>query len=88
MAEITITIQNQKGLHARATAKFVKIVDDYDCEMTVAKGDDVVDAGSIMGLLMLGAGIGSEITITAKGVDEEQALSDLSNLINRKFDEE
>ncbi len=88
MAEIKIIIQNKKGLHARATAKFVKVVDAYDCEMTVEKEGEVVDASSIMGLLMLGASIGSEITITANGEGEDQALAELTDLINRKFDEE
>lgn len=88
MAEIEITIQNKKGLHARATAKFVKIVDSYECDMTVIKDGESVDAGSIMGLLMLGAGMGSDIKITAHGEGEEDALAELADLINRKFDEE
>jgi len=86
--EQTITIQNKKGLHARAAAKFVKLVESHDAEIAVIKGDVSVGGQSIMGLLMLGASIGSEITIKSSGTQGEEALSALVSLINRRFDEE
>ena len=83
-----VEIINQKGLHARASAKFVKLASAYDATVTVTKDGTTVDAQSIMGLLMLGAGIGSTITIAAEGEDATAAMEALRDLISRRFDED
>ncbi|WP_374367505.1 HPr family phosphocarrier protein [Dongia sp.] len=81
-------IANQKGLHARAAAKFVKTSGAYNADIRVAKGEMDVSGGSIMGLMMLAAGIGSELEIQASGPEAKQAVDALIDLIERKFDEE
>jgi phosphocarrier protein len=81
-------IQNQKGLHARAAAKFVKVANAYDAEIRVVKGETDVEGRSIMGLMMLAAGIGCEIELRASGPGAGPALAALVDLIDRKFDEE
>jgi len=88
MKEIRLEIVNQKGLHARASAKFVKCAALFDCEITLTKDDTSVNGLSIMGLLMLGAGIGSHVIIRAEGPDEDGAIESLSQLINDRFGEE
>ncbi len=81
-------IQNQKGLHARAAAKFVKVANAYDAQIRVVKGETDVEGRSIMGLMMLAAGIGCEIELRATGPGAGPALAALVDLIDRKFDEE
>ena len=81
-------IQNQKGLHARAAAKFVKVANAYDADIRVIKGETDVEGRSIMGLMMLAAGIGCEIELRATGPGAGPALAALVDLIDRKFDEE
>ncbi len=81
-------IANQRGLHARAAAKFVKVAERFKAEITVARGDMKVSASSIMGLMMLAAGPGTEIKICGAGVDAEAAVDALTDLVKRKFDEE
>ena len=81
-------IGNQRGLHARAAAKFVKTAEAFTCEIMVVKDDMRVSARSIMGLMMLAATLGAEIKICAVGVDAVQAVDALSDLVKRKFDEE
>ncbi len=81
-------IKNQKGLHARAAAKFVKVANGFTADIRVAKGEMNVSGGSIMGLMMLAAGIGSELEIRASGRDAEAAIAALLDLIERRFDEE
>ena len=81
-------IQNQKGLHARAAAKFVKVANAYDADIRVVKGETDVCGRSIMGLMMLAAGIGCEIELRASGSGAVAALAALVDLIDRKFDEE
>ena len=92
MAEDTIiaelTIQNQKGLHARAAAAFVKTIENLDVTIEVEKQGQSVSGCSIMGLMMLGASKGSVIKISAQGKEKEKAIQDLSALINNKFGEE
>jgi phosphocarrier protein HPr len=88
MREIKLEILNQKGLHARASAKFVKCAAGFLSEITLTKDDQTVNGLSIMGLLMLGAGIGSQVTIRASGQDEDEALTALSQLINDRFGED
>lgn len=81
-------IANQKGLHARAAAKFVKTSGGFNADIRVTKGEMDVSGSSIMGLMMLAAGIGSELEIEASGPDAAQAVAALIDLIDRKFDEE
>ena len=87
MVETKLTIVNRRGLHARASAKFVKCAEAFQAEVLVCKDDDVVVATSIMGLMMLGASLGSEITLQATGPDAEDALAALTLLVEDKFDE-
>ena len=86
--KVKARIQNQKGLHARAAAKFVKIANGYDAEIRVIKGETDVSGRSIMGLMMLAAGIGCEIEMRAEGPGAGPVLAALVDLIDRKFDEE
>jgi phosphocarrier protein len=83
-----VTIRNQKGLHARAAAKFVKVVAGYDAEVEVEKGGQIVPGASIMGLMMLAATPGCEIEIRASGPQGEDCLAALVELVERKFDED
>jgi phosphocarrier protein HPr len=84
----TANICNTRGLHARASAKFVKLASSFESEIQVTRDGTTVDARSIMGLLMLGAGNGCAIDIAAEGADAEQAIEALLDLIARKFDED
>lgn len=81
-------ISNKRGLHARASAKFVKCLEEFDAKITVSKDGHVVGGTSIMGLMMLAAGNGSSIHISASGNDADAALAALKNLIDNKFGEE
>lgn len=83
-----LAITNQRGLHARASAKFVKCAEAFDAEITVTRDGMSVPATSIMGLMMLGAAIGTSIMVEAKGAQAEQALEALAQLVESKFDEE
>jgi phosphocarrier protein HPr len=83
-----IEIINERGLHARASAKFVKLASRFDAEIHVSKEDSTVDARSIMGLMMLAAGIGSTLEISAEGPEAEEALEGLCALIQQKFYED
>jgi len=80
-------IVNKKGLHARATAKFVQCAGRYDADITVSRCGETVGATSIMGILTLGAGIGSTVTIVAKGPEAQEALDALAALIADRFGE-
>ena len=83
-----IKIQNVRGLHARATASFVKIADTFRSEIFVTNKDGLrVSGKSIMGLLMLGAPLGSTLTLEAIGNDAEKALKALTELVDEKFGE-
>ena len=84
----TVRIVNARGLHARASAKLVKVASAFDAEIEVVKDGQAVDARSIMGLLMLGAGIGSDVEIRATGDDAQAALDAVVALIEARFDEE
>jgi len=84
----TVEIINERGLHARASAKFVKVASGFDAEVMVSREGQTVDARSIMGLMMLTAGIGSTIDIAAEGPEAEAALEALGALIANRFDEE
>ena len=83
-----VTIRNQRGLHARAAAKFVKTAEAYEAEIRVVKDETEVLGTSIMGLMMLAAGPGTEIDLRATGADADAALDALARLIDRKFDED
>ena len=83
----TVTIVNERGLHARAAAKFVKLLDAFDVTVTVERGGTAVDGRSIMGLMMFGAGPGTEIQLSAVGSDAAPAMAALTDLIARGFDE-
>ena len=88
-AETTIRIQNLKGLHARATAAFVKVAEKFSAQIDVEKdGEEPVSGKSIMGLLMLAVPLGEELKITADGDDAQEAINALTDLINNKFGEE
>ena len=83
----TANICNTRGLHARASAKFVKLASSFDSEIQVTRDGATVDARSIMGLLMLGAGNGSAVEICAEGSEAAEAVAALLDLVARKFDE-
>jgi len=83
-----VTICNQRGLHARAAAKFVKVAGSYQAEITVIKDDTEVPGGSIMGLMMLAASPGTEIELRGEGADAEAALEALTKLILDRFNED
>ena len=87
-ARRTVEIINKRGLHARASAKFVKLAADYDAEVTVTREGQSVDARSIMGLMMLGAGPGSTLELSAEGAEAEHALDALSALVAARFEED
>lgn len=84
----TVTIVNQRGLHARAAAKFVKLAGQFTAQVFVSKRGTEVSGLSIMGLMMLAAGPGSKLTILATGADAPQAIAEIEALVKRKFDEE
>src|SRR6476661_1280984 len=82
------TIQNRLGLHARPSAQFVKLCSRFRCDVWVEKDGEQVNGKSIMGLMMLAAGLGSKLKITCEGADGEKALTEIEGLIQRKFDED
>ena len=82
-----ITISNKLGLHARASAKLTKTAGGFPGNVWISKGDRRVNAKSIMGVMMLAAGIGSEVTLEADGDQEQAAIDALENLFNDKFGE-
>ena len=87
MIKTDTTITNKLGLHARASAKLTKLAGSFPCEVWMSKGERRVNAKSIMGVMMLAAGIGTEISIETDGADEQQAMEALLALINEKFGE-
>jgi phosphocarrier protein HPr len=84
----TVDICNERGLHARASAKFVKLAGGFDAEVTVTRDGQTVDARSIMGLMMLAAGPGCSIEIVADGPEARAAVDALAELVEGRFDEE
>jgi phosphocarrier protein len=82
------TITNQRGLHARAAAKFAKVAGGFDADVTVSRAGQSVSGGSIMGLMMLAASTGTDICIEATGPEAEAALDALCTLVADKFDED
>jgi phosphocarrier protein len=83
-----VPIVNERGLHARASAKFVKMASGFDAEIKVSRDGQTVDARSIMGLMMLAAGIGSTIEIVTDGPEASEALEALCDLVANRFDED
>lgn len=84
----SVTICNQRGLHARAAARFVKLAFEYDAEITVTKAGASVSGRSIMGLMMLAAGPGSTVDLSATGPDAARAIDALVALITGGFNED
>ena len=83
-----ITIVNKLGLHARAAAKFVQVASGFQAEINVYSDHKEVSGKSIMGIMMLAAGIGSSIEIKTIGADEDEAMTAIESLINNKFGED
>lgn len=83
-----LPITNKRGLHARASAKFVQMVEKFSADITVTRNGETVGGTSIMGLMMLAAGIGTSIMVTAKGPEAQEALDAISQLVIDKFGEE
>ena len=86
--ERRLRIVNTKGLHARASAKFVQMVEKFNAEVWVTRGSETVGGTSIMGLMMLAAGPGTTVTVSAKGPEAQAAVDALAGLIADKFNEE
>ena len=87
MIKTRTTISNKLGLHARASAKFTKLAGSFRCEVWMSKGERRVNAKSIMGVMMLAAGIGSNVEIETNGADEQAAMDGLLALVADKFGE-
>ncbi len=88
IARTEVEIVNERGLHARASAKFVKLSGAYQSSVQVTRDDQTVDAMSIMGLMMLAAGPGTTLTIEAEGPDADAAVEALKHLVESRFEEE
>jgi phosphocarrier protein len=82
-----LEICNKKGLHARASAKFVQTVDQFDAVVKVTRGNETVGGNSIMGLMMLSAGTGTKITVEATGKEAADVIEALAALVNGRFTE-
>ena len=87
MIQTTTNISNKLGLHARASAKLTKLAGSFACEVWMSKGERRVNAKSIMGVMMLAAGMGSTVVVETSGADEQVAMDALLALINDKFGE-
>ncbi|TXH56256.1 MAG: HPr family phosphocarrier protein [Burkholderiaceae bacterium] len=87
MIKTTVTISNRLGLHARASAKLTKLAGGFKSEVFMSRNGRRVNAKSIMGVMMLAAGLGSEVELETAGPDEQQAMDAITALINDKFGE-
>ena len=87
MIKTTTTISNKLGLHARASAKLTKMAGSFPCDVWMRKGERRINAKSIMGVMMLAAGMGSEVEIETDGAQEQEAMDALVALIDGKFGE-
>ena len=87
MIQTPVTISNKLGLHARASAKLTKLAGSFPCEVWLSRGERRVNAKSIMGVMMLAAGLGAEVVLEADGEREQEASDALLALINDKFGE-
>ncbi len=87
MIQSSITISNRLGLHARASAKLTKLAGSFACDIHLSRNGRRVNAKSIMGVMMLAAGLGASVDIETDGADEQQAMQALRELIDNKFGE-
>jgi len=87
MIRTTLVISNKLGLHARASAKLTKLASAFQCEIFMSRNGRRVNAKSIMGIMMLAAGLGAEVELETEGADEQQAADALAALVNDKFGE-
>ena len=87
MPQATTTVSNKLGLHARASAKLTKLAGSFPCEVWISKGERRVNAKSIMGVMMLAAGLGSEVTLETHGERDQEALDAILALMADKFGE-
>ena len=87
MIQTEATISNKLGLHARASAKLTKLAAAYPCEVWMSRGERRINAKSIMGVMMLAAGIGAQVVVETEGEQEQEAMDALLALINDKFGE-
>jgi phosphocarrier protein HPr len=87
MIKTSTNISNKLGLHARASAKLTKLAGSFSCEVWMSRGERRVNAKSIMGVMMLAAGLGSTVVVETSGDDEQAAMTALLALINDKFGE-
>ena len=87
MMRTEITISNKLGLHARASAKLTKLAAAYPCEVWMSRGDRRINAKSIMGVMMLAAGLGTQVEVETDGAQEQEAMNALLALIDDKFGE-
>ncbi|MFZ5732577.1 MAG: HPr family phosphocarrier protein [Pseudomonadota bacterium] len=83
-----IPVINKRGLHARASAKFVQMVEKFDADVKVTRNGETVGGTSIMGLMMLAAGIGTSITVSATGAQAQEVVDALATLMGNKFNED
>jgi len=88
MLQLTLAIVNEKGLHARASAKFVETVERFDASASVSRDGMEVSGDSIMGLMMLAAGIGTTIDVRVEGPEADRLAAALSDLVTGRFGEE
>jgi phosphocarrier protein HPr len=84
---LEIPIINKRGLHARASAKFVQMVERFDADVRVTRNGETVGGNSIMGLMMLSAGLGTSITVSATGAEAAEAIKAIADLVSSKFGE-
>ncbi len=87
MIKTTVTISNKLGLHARASAKLTKLASSFPCEVHLSRNDRRVNAKSIRGVMMLAAGLGSQVELECDGQREDEAIAAITALINDKFGE-
>jgi phosphocarrier protein len=87
MIRTTLVISNKLGLHARASAKLTKLASSFKCEVFMTRNTRRVNAKSIMGIMMLAAGLGAEVELETEGEDEQQAAEAITALVNDKFGE-
>ena len=87
MIKHRITISNKLGLHARASAKLTKLAGSYPCDVWMSKGERRINAKSIMGVMMLAAGLGAQVEVETDGAQEDEAMQALLALIDGKFGE-
>jgi phosphocarrier protein len=87
MIKVTTTISNKLGLHARASAKLTKLAGSFPCDVWMARGERRVNAKSILGVMMLAAGIGTQVDVEVNGEREQEALDQILALIEDKFGE-